>query len=113
MNLTDTILFREATFDTGNVVLNYAEGPASGLPLVMLHGGSGRWQLYSEMLAELAKRCHVYAPDLRGHGKSGWVPRGYTIREYVGDIAAFLEKISGPAVLMGHSLGGIIAVATT
>ena len=109
----ETVLFREATFDTGKVVLNYAEGPASGPPLVMLHGGSGRWQLYSGMLAELAKRCRVFAPDLRGHGKSGWVPWGYTIREYVEDIGAFLREVSGPAVLMGHSLGGIIAVATT
>jgi pimeloyl-ACP methyl ester carboxylesterase len=108
----ETTLFREATFDTGKVALNYAEGPASGPALVMLHGGSGRWQLYSGMLAELAERCHVYAPDLRGHGKSGWVPWGYTIREYVDDISAFLREVSGQAVLMGHSLGGIIAVAT-
>ena len=77
----ETVLFREATFDTGKVVLNYAEGPESGFPLVMLHGGSGRWQLYSGMLAELLERSHVYAPDLRGHGKSGWVPWGYTIRD--------------------------------
>ena len=108
----ETGLFREATFDTGKVVLNYAESPASGPSLVMLHGGAGRWQLYFEMLAELAKRCHIYAPDLRGHGKSGWVRWGYTIRDYVEDIRAFLQKVSGPAVLMGHSLGGIIAVAT-
>ena len=108
----ETELFQEATFDTGKVGLNYAESPAAGPPLVMLHGGSGRWQLYSDMLAKLAERCHVYAPDLRGHGKSGWVPWGYTIRDYVEDIGAFLREVSGPAVLMGHSLGGIIAVAT-
>jgi pimeloyl-ACP methyl ester carboxylesterase len=108
----ETVLFREATFDTGKVVLNYAEGPSAGPPFVMLHGGAGRWQLYFEMLAELAKHCHVYAPDLRGHGKSGWVPWGYTIRAYVEDIKAFLQDVSGPAVLMGHSLGGIITVAT-
>lgn len=108
----ETVAFQEATFDTGKVLLNYAEGPRAGPPLVMLHGGSGRWQLYSGMLAELAARCHVYAPDLRGHGKSGWVPRGYTIRDYVEDIGTFLRGVSGPAVLMGHSLGGIIAVAT-
>jgi|WetSurMetagenome_2_1015567.scaffolds.fasta_scaffold110684_3 pimeloyl-ACP methyl ester carboxylesterase len=107
-----TNLFRESAFDTGKVVLNYAEGPAAGPPLVMLHGGSGRWQLYSEMLFRLAQRCHVYAPDLRGHGASGRVARGYTIRDYVEDIGAFLASVSGPAVLMGHSLGGIIAVAT-
>jgi pimeloyl-ACP methyl ester carboxylesterase len=105
-------LFREATFDTGKVVLNYAESPAADPSLVMLHGGSGRWQMYSGMLAELAERSQVYAPDLRGHGKSGWVPWGYTIRDYVEDIGEFLRVVSGPAVLMGHSLGGIIAVAT-
>ena len=32
----EIILFREATFDTGKVVLNYAEGPNSRPPLVML-----------------------------------------------------------------------------
>jgi pimeloyl-ACP methyl ester carboxylesterase len=109
----ETVIFREAKFDTGKVVLNYAEGPSAGFPFVMLHGGSGRWQLYSGMLAELAERYHVYAPDLRGHGTSGWMPWGYTIRDYVEDIGAFLSKVSGPAVLMGHSLGGIIAVATS
>ena len=36
-----------------------------------------------------------------------------TIRDYVEDIGAFLQQVSGPAVLIGHSLGGIIAVATT
>src|SRR5918995_2459414 len=111
-HLMQTVLFREATFDTGKVVLNYAEGPAAGPPLVMLHGGAGRWQLYFDMLAELTKHCHVYAPDLRGHGRSGWVPWGYTIRDYVEDIGLFQREVSGPAVLMGHSLGSIIAVAT-
>ncbi len=108
----ESVLFREATFDTGKVVLNYAEGAAAEPALVFLHGGAGRWQLYSAMLTDLAKCWHVYAPDLRGHGTSGWVPWGYTVREYVEDIGAFLRAISGPTVLMGHSLGGIIAVAT-
>jgi len=36
---------------------------------------------------------------------------GLYLRDYVADIGAFLREISGPAVLMGHSLGGMIAVA--
>ena len=51
-------------------------------------------------LAELAERRHVYATDLRGHGTSGWVPWGYTIRDYVEDIGTFLRVVSGPAVLV-------------
>jgi len=86
----ESVLFREATFDTGKVVLNYAECSAAGPALLFLHGGAGRWQLYAAMLADLAKSWHVYAPDLCGHGTSGWVPWGYTIRDYVEDIGAFL-----------------------
>jgi hypothetical protein len=32
----------EHRFDTGQVVLNYAEGPPNGRPFVVLHGGSTR-----------------------------------------------------------------------
>ena len=36
----------ERTIDTGQVVLNYAEGPAHGAPLVLLHGLGRRWQIF-------------------------------------------------------------------
>lgn len=51
-------------------------------------------------------------PDLRGHGKSGRVPWGYSVQEYAADIGAFLQQVSGPAALFGHSLGGVVAVMT-
>jgi len=66
-------MFKERTFDTGEVILNYAEGPASGPPLVLLHGFTGRWQGFLPLLPALSLRWHVYAPDYRGHGKSGRV----------------------------------------
>lgn len=101
----------EHRFNTGVVTLNYAEGAASGHPLVLLHGGSARWQSALPLVPELSQHWHVYAPDLRGHGQSGRVPGGYRLKEYAADIAAFLEQVvKEPAVLFGHSLGGHIAI---
>ena len=36
-------MLEEKNFDTGVVHLNYAEGPDSGPPLVLLHGRGDRW----------------------------------------------------------------------
>jgi pimeloyl-ACP methyl ester carboxylesterase len=97
-------------FHTGTVVLHYEEGPAKGLPLVLLHGLARNCQDFSVLIPQLSHRWHVYALDLRGHGKSGHVPRGYSSEGYSADVAAFVRKvIQKPAVLFGHSLGGVAA----
>jgi pimeloyl-ACP methyl ester carboxylesterase len=101
----------ERRYDTGHVQLGYAEGPAGGPPLVLLHGGSANWRQWEGMLPDLAARYHVFAPDLRGHGASGHVRGSYRLRDYAADVVAFLEGcVRTPAALFGHSLGGIVAV---
>jgi pimeloyl-ACP methyl ester carboxylesterase len=104
-------MLTEHCFHTGVVTLNYAEGEASGPPLVLLHGGSAGWQSALPLIPELSQHWQVYAPDLRGHGQSGRVPGCYRLRDYAADIAAFLQQVvKSPAVLFGHSLGGHIAI---
>lgn len=104
-------MLTEHRFPTGIVTLNYAEGAASGPPLVMLHGGSARWQSALPLIPALSQHWQVYAPDLRGHGYSEWVPGGYRLSDYAADIAAFQEQVvQCPAVLFGHSLGGHVAI---
>ncbi|MGA6985463.1 MAG: alpha/beta hydrolase [Terriglobales bacterium] len=101
----------ERTFDTGEVQLNYAEGPAHGPPLVLLHGLGRRWQVFLPLIPALSLRWHIFAPDLRGHGKSSRVARGYRGQQYSEDIARLLrERVSAPAVLFGHSLGGMLGM---
>jgi pimeloyl-ACP methyl ester carboxylesterase len=105
----------EQTFDTGevplNVRLNYAEGPAHGPPLVLLHGLGRRWQVFLPVIPALSMRWHIFAPDLRGHGKSARVSRGYHGPQYAEDIACLLrQRVSGPAVVFGHSLGGMVGM---
>ena len=101
----------ERSFDAGQAQLNYAEGPANGAPLVLLHGLGRRWQVFLPIIPALSMRWHIFAPDLRGHGKSTHVARGYRGPQYSEDIAKFLrERVPGPAVLFGHSLGGMLAM---
>jgi pimeloyl-ACP methyl ester carboxylesterase len=101
----------EHEFDAGEVRLNYAEGPPNGPPLVLLHGLGRRWQVFLPLIPALSLRSHIFAPDLRGHGKSTRVPRRYQGTTYAEDIARFLgECVSAPAVLLGHSLGGMLAM---
>jgi len=104
-------MFKEGQFDTGTVTINYAEGPQSGPPLVLLHGGGDRWQYFTPLLPTLATRWHVYAVDLRGHGASGRVPGQYRPEHYTADVTAFIENnFDVPAALLGHSLGGWVAL---
>ena len=103
-------MMKETAFDTGKVRINYAEGPSSGPPLVLLHGGSAWWQDFTPIIPGLASHWHLFAPDLRGHGKSGRIAWSYSIRDYAEDIHVFLQEVSGPAILFGHSLGGMIAL---
>jgi pimeloyl-ACP methyl ester carboxylesterase len=63
------------------------------------------------LIPTLAQDWHVYALDLRGHGKSGHVPGAYRLRDYRDDVVAFIQHhFREPAVLYGHSLGGWIAL---
>ena len=93
------------------MTLNFAEGPPSGPPRVLLHGGGDRWQDFLPLIPSLLPRWHVFALDLRGHAKSARVPGQYRPEQYVPDIKAFLERqITERAVLFGDSLGGWIAL---
>jgi pimeloyl-ACP methyl ester carboxylesterase len=103
-------MFVEHIFDTGATRINYAERPAAGPPSVLLHGGSARWQTWEPLLPTLSQRLHVYAVDLRGHGASEWTPGRYRLRDYADDVVALIRRrIGEPAILFGHSLGGIVA----
>lgn len=103
-------MLTEKTFDTGVVALHYVEGPASGFPLVLLHGATVRWQTFLPIIPLLALRYHIYAVDLHGHGLSGWTPSAYRCLDYTEDIVCFLqEKVKQPAILLGHSLGACMA----
>ena len=104
-------MLTEKTVRAGGVTLNVAEGPPSGPPFVLLHGGGDRWQYLLPIIPSLAFRWHLYAFDLRGHGKSGRVPGAYRPEHYAADVVAWMDQhLAEPAILFGHSLGGWAAL---
>ena len=103
-------MFVEKSFDTGEVVINYAEGPPNGPPILFIHGVTGNWRGFLPLMPAITMRWQVYAVDLRGHGKSGHKSGHYTLRDYARDLRTFIRNvIHRPVIIFGHSLGGMIA----
>jgi pimeloyl-ACP methyl ester carboxylesterase len=107
-------MLNERQLDAGAVELNYVKGPDNGPPLVLLHGGSSRWQAFLPIIPRLLLRHTLYAPDLRGHRKSGRVAGRYLHANYAEDVRAFIAgELGEMAVVLGSSLGGLVAVYLT
>ena len=103
--------FQEKVFQAGVVSVHYAEGPQNGPTLVLLHGLARDWRSFSVLLPELTSRFHVFALDLRGHGGSSRVTRGYRITDYAQDVSAFLKQVvPNAATIFGHSLGAEVGM---
>ncbi len=105
-------MFTEQFYEGEGIRLNYAAGPASGPPLLFLHGVTRRWQDFMLLAPTLASRWHIHALDLRGHGLSSRTPGAYLLTDYVRDAEAFVSvAFHEQAVVYGHSLGALTAVA--
>jgi pimeloyl-ACP methyl ester carboxylesterase len=90
--------------------LNYAEGPDNGPALLLIHGQIVDWKNYARVLPDLAAHYHVFAVDCYGHGRSARVPEKYTNEAMGADFARFINEVIGePAVVSGHSSGGLLA----
>lgn len=101
----------ERSVRVGNGTLSYAEGGGDGVALVLLHGLSLEWSRWGEVIELLPDTAHVFALDLRGHGRSDWSRSGYEVPDYVDDIAEFVRGVSGVgSVTIGHSLGALVAL---
>ncbi len=86
------------------------DGEAERAPaLVALHGHFSVGITFQRLAGTLSPAWRVVAPDQRGHGASGH-PGDYTRDGYVGDAAALIDHLGlAPAVVLGHSLGGVNA----
>jgi esterase len=89
----------------------FAREYGAGAPVVILHGLFGSGTNWHNVAQRLARRWWVIVPDLRNHGASPHAaPMSY--RELVHDVRALAERRGiGSAALIGHSLGGKVAMA--
>lgn len=96
-----------------DLVLEHAApaGPARSIPVLFVHGmWGGSWYLRNYLYAAARSGWDAWAVNLRGHGESP-APEGLgsvTLRDYVDDVRRCLARL-GRAVLVGHSMGGLIA----
>jgi 3-oxoadipate enol-lactonase len=83
-----------------------------GPDVVLVHAVTSNlsiW-LFSGLMDELAKDFRVTAYDLRGHGASEAPADGYTSADMAKDLHALHSALKlGPALLIGHSFGGVVA----
>ena len=100
----------------GGALRHLLEWGEPGAPVVILqHGIRDHAHSWTWLADTLKHRYHVIAPDLRGHGDSGWSRDGnYALASFVLDLAAIAD-LSGfrDFALIGHSLGGQIALRYT
>ncbi len=94
------------------VNLNY-EITGQGKAVVFLHGYTGSAQDWANQIPVLSSKYKVVAPDQRGHGKSAAPSREeeYSMQIFADDVLALLRMLNiRKCCLVGHSLGGFIAL---
>jgi pimeloyl-ACP methyl ester carboxylesterase len=86
------------------------DGPEDGVPVLFLHGVGSSGRTWEWLPDELTQGRRIVRVDLRGHGRSDHAPGTYLLPRYGADVAAVLRSVvSRPAVVVGNSLGGVIA----
>jgi pimeloyl-ACP methyl ester carboxylesterase len=96
--------------------LHYVEwGNPEKPPLLLIHGGRDHARNWDWVALDLRRDYHVIAPDLRGHGDSSWaIGASYSMIDYTLDVAQLLGALDFfPITIIGHSLGGSIALQYT
>lgn len=86
------------------------EGDPAAPPIVLLHALGETSDTWAQLLPELSRRYRVAAFDQRGHGASDW-PGNYSSESMRDDVIAAgnalgFERYS----VIGHSLGGVVAL---
>ena len=103
--------YRERTFDTGEVVLNYAvTGDESQPALLLIPGQSESWWGYEKAMPLLSEHFQVFAVDLRGQGRSTRTPGRYTLDNFGNDLVRFIAHgVRRPVICSGLSSGGVLS----
>lgn len=81
--------------------------------LVFVHGGGAHAHWWTHVAARFAAEFRVLALDLSGHGDSGHRD-AYGIEQWTREVMAVAADggIAGPPVIVGHSMGGFVTIAT-
>ena len=94
------------------VVSKLPDAPTPHPPVILVHGAANSacvWTLWQQELA--ARGWASHAIDLRGHGRSDTIDLSQTsMNDYAADIRSLADQLVQPPVLMGWSMGGLVAI---
>lgn len=85
----------------------YVEVRGSGPDVVLLHGWALHGGMWGPWLDELSRHARLHVLDLPGHGRSAWPG---DLRGLTGLVRAVVPAVPRGAVLLGWSLGGMVAL---
>lgn len=84
----------------------------SDVPTVIaLHGITASHRAWAVLARAMPRQVRLIAPDLRGRGRSSELPGPYGMARHAADLEAVIEALAlPPAILVGHSMGGFVAL---
>jgi 3-oxoadipate enol-lactonase len=89
-------------------------GVKNQVPLRFLHGVMGSSEIWKPQVSYFKNQRRIIILDLRGHGQSD-KPRGkYSVTQFSDDLHSLMKNLDvEKAIIIGHSLGGMIALKVT
>lgn len=110
----DLLIFRQEP-DLNNAIAIASLIPVqdpSQPPIVLVHGAANSAKVWRFWQLELASRGWAsHAIDIRGHGKSSQVDLSQTsMNDYAADVLTAINYLQHAPVVMGWSMGGLIAM---
>lgn len=99
---TGTVLLRDISVAFQRV--------GEGRPVIFIHGLAEDGGSWAGVVERLSRGIRAHVIDLRGHGGSTAGEGDGTVSQLAGDLTAYLDTVTGPAVCVGFSLGGVVVL---
>lgn len=109
----ERVTVRTTTDRSGVEIVYETSGGGGALPIVFVHGWCCNRSFFRPQIEHFGRQRPVVALDLRGHGESaGSEVRGCSIDDFADDVVAVIDEVGFERpVVVGHSMGGVIAHA--
>jgi pimeloyl-ACP methyl ester carboxylesterase len=105
--------FTSRFVEAGKLKLHYLDYGTAGRPAMLcVHGGAAHGHWFDYVAAGFTPDHHVLAIDQRGHGDSAWADGpDYSYLDFASDLDKAVAKLDlRDFVLVGHSMGGMVAL---